>query len=73
MFTHHHLLSLTGTVFGWDIDLPLPPFFEISLATNILVTGLTGDPLRYIVQAALNAFPPQLGGFGGSTARTACT
>jgi hypothetical protein len=73
MFTHHHLPSLTRTVFGWDLDLPLPPFFEISLATNVLVTGLTGDHLCYIVQAVLNEFPPQLGGFGGSTARTACT
>jgi len=41
------LLVLTA-VFGWDLLLPLPPFFELSLATNILVTGLTAGRIWWI-------------------------
>jgi len=42
------IMLVVTSVFGWDLDLPLPPFFEISLATNVLVTGLTVGRIWWI-------------------------
>ncbi|KAJ7441595.1 hypothetical protein B0H11DRAFT_2204682 [Mycena galericulata] len=70
------ILLVVTSIFGWDILLPLPPFFELSLATNVLVTSLTGalsSHPEYVVQAALNELLRQPGEFGGSVARHAPT
>jgi len=40
------------SVFGWDINLPLPPFFALTLATNIVVTSLTAGRIWWICRRA---------------------
>jgi len=46
------ILLIVTSIFGWDILLPLPPFFELSLATNVLVTGLTAGRIWWICRQA---------------------
>ncbi|KAJ7836615.1 hypothetical protein B0H13DRAFT_1120689 [Mycena leptocephala] len=46
------ILLITTSVFGWDILLPLGPFFALSLATNILVTTLTAGRIWWICRQA---------------------
>ncbi|KAJ6616334.1 hypothetical protein B0H10DRAFT_1399638 [Mycena sp. CBHHK59/15] len=46
------MLLIVTSIFGWDILLPLPPFFELSLATNVLVTGLTAGRIWWICRQA---------------------
>jgi len=36
------------SVFGWDIQLPLPPFFALTLATNVVITCLTAGRIWWI-------------------------
>jgi len=46
------ILLVISSVFGWDILLPLEPFFALSLATNILVTTLTAGRIWWICRKA---------------------
>jgi len=47
------ILSLIATsLFGLDLDLPPLPFYGLSLATNILVTILTGGRIWWIYREA---------------------
>ncbi|KAJ7453171.1 hypothetical protein FB451DRAFT_1520346 [Mycena latifolia] len=46
------IMLIVTSIFGWDILLPLPPFFELSLATNVLVTGLTAGRIWWICRQA---------------------
>ncbi|KAJ6594685.1 hypothetical protein B0H19DRAFT_1096454 [Mycena capillaripes] len=46
------ILLVVTSVFGWDILLPLDPFFALSLATNILVTTLTAGRIWWICRRA---------------------
>ncbi|KAJ6563609.1 hypothetical protein DFH09DRAFT_1158494 [Mycena vulgaris] len=46
------IMLIVTSIFGWDLDLPLPPFFELSLATNVLVTGLTAGRIWWICRQA---------------------
>ncbi|KAJ7438208.1 hypothetical protein B0H11DRAFT_2293977 [Mycena galericulata] len=46
------ILLVVTSIFGWDILLPLPPFFELSLATNVLVTSLTAGRIWWICRQA---------------------
>ncbi|KAJ7202388.1 hypothetical protein GGX14DRAFT_654388 [Mycena pura] len=40
------------SVFGWDINLPLAPFFALTLATNVVVTCLTAGRIWWICRRA---------------------
>ncbi|KAJ7140925.1 hypothetical protein C8R44DRAFT_762099 [Mycena epipterygia] len=46
------ILLIVTSVFGWDILLPVVPFFALSLATNVLVTTLTAARIWWICRQA---------------------
>ncbi|KAJ7751567.1 hypothetical protein B0H14DRAFT_432506 [Mycena olivaceomarginata] len=46
------ILFVISSVFGWDTQLPLEPFFALSLATNVLVTTLTAGRIWWICRKA---------------------
>ncbi|KAJ7466901.1 hypothetical protein FB451DRAFT_1259467 [Mycena latifolia] len=46
------ILLIITSVIGWDILLPLDPFFGLSLATNVLVTALTAGRIWWICRKA---------------------
>jgi len=46
------IMLIVTAVFGWDILLPLPPFFVLTLATNVLVTFLTAGRIWWICRQA---------------------
>jgi hypothetical protein len=46
------ILLVISSVFGWDILLPLEPFFALSLATNVVVTTLTAGRIWWICRQA---------------------
>ncbi|KAJ7772832.1 hypothetical protein DFH07DRAFT_145571 [Mycena maculata] len=46
------VLLIITSIFGWDLDLPLPTFFAMSLATNVLVTSLTAGRIWWICRQA---------------------
>jgi hypothetical protein len=46
------ILLVISSVFGWDTQLPLEPFFALSLATNVLVTTLTAGRIWWICRKA---------------------
>ncbi|KAJ6526930.1 hypothetical protein DFH09DRAFT_1285751 [Mycena vulgaris] len=46
------IMVILTSVIGWDVLLPLNPFFALSLATNILVTALTAGRIWWICRQA---------------------
>ncbi|KAJ7121740.1 hypothetical protein C8R43DRAFT_1033357 [Mycena crocata] len=46
------IMLIVTSVFGWDILLPLAPFFMLTLATNVLVTSLTAGRIWWICRQA---------------------
>ncbi|KAJ7053762.1 hypothetical protein C8F01DRAFT_549270 [Mycena amicta] len=55
IWNHNYLVIAPGiagliitSVFGWDLNLPLAPFFGLTLATNLFITFLTAIRIWWI-------------------------
>ncbi|KAF7341105.1 hypothetical protein MVEN_01844700 [Mycena venus] len=54
------IMVILTIIFGVDQALPLAPFFEITLATNVLVTGLTAGRMWWKGRQVLGHMQPDM-------------